>query len=204
MIPMLITILAVVLLIQGCEKKFSNKKDSYVFPSSINAGQMEGDSILYQPLDTTIIIESPSSGTSYESIDVNHDDINDFAFSIYGVISPGSRRFTGKIEPLNGNSIVVSDSNNNWIDTFPKNKRIDDLLKWSDAKSLLFYRIYDENWLDESGLWKSVNDKYVGIRIINEGNTFYGWINLRTELYYNVAYKIYIESFAITKPVLNN
>jgi len=188
----------------GCEKE-NQMEISYSYPQFIYAGQMDGDSILYTPLDSSIIIISGKASTTYYSLDINQDEIDDFSFSIKGIVSPGARLFIGKIEPLDSCSIVVSDLNNEWIDALSQNERIDNKLIFSDTISLLYYRNYiTDSPAKEYGLWKNQDSMYVGIRKKNESEIFYGWIRLTTHLDWNLEFIVEIESYAITKKFQKN
>jgi hypothetical protein len=140
------------------------------------------------------------TGSSVYHLDLNNDGINDFDIrdssknvSFSGHCSGLETNNYITITPLQNNNSVLSDAN-----SFPYALDLNDAVAgssslWSTAKGQILIKsdwscvpppkhcTFMCSWhlmQDIQGLWTTGSDKYVGLKLVNGNNTYYGWIRL--------------------------
>jgi len=184
-----------------------NKKDGdYKYLSYIIAGQIEGIGVKYVDIepDDSIFCNCQCIYDSCLSdsigLDFNNDKLVDF--QVITKTSPwtlsSAYYYSIEIKPLGNNSVCVSKTNNSWVDSLNLGDTIDSRINWSDSIAML-YSYYHQYFTPTGpittikGYWDQNKGYYIGIRIVNGDNQFFGWIDIRKWL---------IQQYAITIPYL--
>ena len=133
-------ILTFTLLIIACKKEYKAPIDRLL--TSIKAGQTDGPGIRYMnivPDDTLLIENFPDNLFVTRNIDLDNDKIPDFELK-YERSSPlmmGSSGVSLEIIPLGTNSVCISKTNANLVDSLSYNSIISDTNNWSNSKATL-------------------------------------------------------------------
>jgi len=172
-------------------------QDKY-YPSFIKAGQISGAGIKYFdfiPDDTLKIIGYPDTLEITRDLDLDNDKVIDFEITLR-ISSPymlGATSSSLLIKPLGLNSICVSKSNVNWVDSLRYNDTIYQNCNWSDSIALIYsHTRYINNDQCTYGFWyKNTTNYYVGVRILKGENQLFGWIDLKNSVIkqYALTYK---------------
>jgi hypothetical protein len=206
---------AIFLTLSSC----NDKSDEYYYLTFIKAGQVSGTGIMYVDIipddtidiplypailkttnidyDTTISASYTNSWDTSRNLDLNNDNINDFEL-ILTRSDPnilGSRSSQLVIKPLEMNSVCVSKTKNNWVDSLKYNDTINNNNNWSDSTALLFFHSWTMNGLETyyttEGYWYNHDNIYIGVKIVKNNNQLFGWIDLKKNI---------IRQFGITIP----
>ena len=148
-------------------------------------------------------------GSCYLSynLDVNNDANYDFTLEAQKIPIGSSSVKTVSVTPLHGNavrdtlvdSIIVSMP-------LPFNAIIDSnlLLQQSwQTSGLNALKVYFN--LPTQGLWDNVSDYYLGLRLLQSGQTYYGWVRLRvdvTSTYASLIIRDYAYNTIPNQPIL--
>ncbi len=168
-----------------------NREDTrpgLLYLDNIIAGESTGAGIKYSGLiNDTLLFDFPSSSTS-RIIDVNDDDIGDFKLSFSGTASPGHANSRNSIVALENSAIAIKDIENLITDTISRYDTIDNNLNWICDTCIIYNYYWDVSGnSSETGLWNNVKDKFIGIRIIIDDNTLYGWIRIELNNGWNLT-----------------
>jgi len=153
------------------------------YPNQILAGQADSIGIFYtdkEPNDT-LTISYPDKGDSV-FIDMNKDGTDDFQLMSDGFQSAGTQVSNHKIIPLGENEIVVYQDalKRKLAYNILPGETIDANSSWINEPCYLYgysYNMYSGpvNW----GLFGGSEGKFIGVKIIVNGNELYGWIRVK-------------------------
>jgi hypothetical protein len=179
----------------SCKEKEENDP---VYPTYILAGHSLDAGIQYTdivPDDTLKIIGFPDTLSVVRQLDINTDSIPDFELSCE-VSSPymmGGSFVSVKIKPLGLNSVCTSKNNNHLADSLRYNDSISERVNWSDSAAVLYS---ESSFMGGTtityGFFDPNAEYFVGLKIVKENQTYYGWLDLKMDI---------IRQFAITKPM---
>lgn len=183
--------MAFILLIISCKKE--NKAPIDRLLTSIKAGQTDGPGIRYMDIvpDDTLLIENfPDNLFVTRNIDLDNDKIPDFELK-YERSSPlmmGSSGVSLEIIPLGTNSVCISKTNANLVDSLSYNSIISDTNNWSNSKATLWS---NGSFMDGSktyyGYWYKYDHIYIGVKIIKDDKQFFGWIDMKANVFRRYA-----------------
>jgi hypothetical protein len=117
------------------------------------------------------VVLSPDHSTEEYIIDLNNDGNDDFRVTSYLEYSPSHYYSGDGIEPLNNNE--VADIHQIVFDSL---EQISPMLDWTNESIVLHTNssVFGES--SSYGGWDGL--KYIGIRLIEDNDTLYGWIRL--------------------------
>ena len=151
-----------------------------LFSVSANAQIVYTDVI---PDSSTAVSANPGQTiTEYYDLDLNNDATNDFIIKAFAFKQqPSSLACNVTAAPLNGNAIKDSLSNSETVAIpLEVNALIDSNLLvnqvwqtsgWQKLRAHATSSIYP-------GLWVVNSDNYLGLRLLQAGQTYYGWVRL--------------------------
>lgn len=146
-------------------------------PNYFVTGQRVGTNINYYDFNPDVGINSPGySQPLIYPVDINNDAVVDFEFHNYHSQSPGHTYYLSEVSPLNGNEIAVI--YDNLADTMQASMMLNQFLNWQDTICLLNERFYS-GYSYENGLWLGNCNYYLGVRIYDQQDTIYGWIDVK-------------------------
>ena len=139
-------------------------------------------------------------------LDLNNDGMFDFKIYALWYSHTYPTFTTNSIDvsafAYNDNKFAVATAT--YIDTLDLNDTISVSMNWVEPGLLGYlHAFWDiessagsnyDFWSQNKGLWQDVSDKFIGLRLIANGNTFYGWIRLDVELepsYHKILIKDY-------------
>ena len=122
--------------------------------------------VVYSDINPDIIYHYSSNTTVTYNFDINNDAVPDLQFVIYNYYGD----FTAHVLPVNNSAIV---SSTNYVDTLNVHDTIGPSCIWSTAGEQL-----GESFGGSSGLWCSVNNKFIGVRLISGQDTLYAWVRM--------------------------
>lgn len=168
----------------------SNRSNPFVLsnPNYLKAGQTTGSGMHYTELD--ILASRYGHPTTPYSIDVNNDNVEDFQFKTGGHSNKNpsydsknwSYSYYYKVIPLNNNRVLVT--KNNHPTPLYYHYIIKPQAYWSSSPEDFYYYYENSNtYVNESGIWEHVHNSYMGIQIITETDTLFGWIGVRLSYY---------------------
>lgn len=155
--------------------------------SFILAGDSISDglcSILYQnPNDTTLQATGWIEQKYY--IDLNNDGVDDYYISSYAGSSPGGSICSSYIYPANSNCFILKNNiTSNYADTLNINDTIDNNNLWeSNSGMLAYYAFHIPSTFSYAGLWGNIANKYIGLKIVTNNDTLFGWCKITVEGY---------------------
>lgn len=181
-----------------------------LFSASANA------QIVYTDVNPDSTMYCASNCTLNYNLDLNNDANNDFLLTAFRVDPPqiGNETYSNvTASPLNGNA--VKDTLVNSINVsiplqfsavIDSNLLLNQSWQTSGSQSLkngLFggSLLSDTVW----GLWDSLSDYYLGLRLLQSGQTYYGWVRLRvdvTSFYASVIIRDYAYNSIPDQPIL--
>jgi hypothetical protein len=186
----------------------NESKDDYKYLTLITAGQKSGTGIRYVdiiPDDTTLgYYDHPELQS--KNLDLDGDGNNDFELIFSSNTEFISHYSYGlKIKPLEMNSVCVTASGDNWVDSLEFNDTINYSDIWSDSTALLYdyyrYIKYTDPKIHDTtiikGYWYDNDNIYIGVKIMKDTHQFLGWIDLKRNVQRGF---IDIRQFAITMP----
>lgn len=139
------------------------------------------------------VMAQPGAGEERPFIDLDGDGTTDFTLkrtpaSGVSYFDDGERVNRGRsmsmIKPKNKNEII--ERKGKLISFFEKgeiiSKSLDDTLKWTNEKVLLYKKSYLVSKSKSRTSWKGYNPKsdkrYIGVRIVKRGKNYYSWIRM--------------------------
>jgi hypothetical protein len=161
-----------------------------LFSASANAQIVYTDVIPDSTMNCTVNF---TPCTNNYNLDLNNDANNDFILTAYRYDAPQIGIETHSYvtaDPLNGNAVKDTMVNSIYV-AIPLqfNAVIDSNLllnqSWQTSGShILKYGIYGGSLVNDTvwGLWDSLSDYYLGLRILQSGQTHYGWVRLRVDV----------------------
>jgi len=183
-----------------------------LFSASANAQIVYTDVI---PDSTMNCIGSSLSCTKNYNLDLNNDAITDFVLAAFHVAPPqiGLDKYSNvTASPLNGNAVKDTLVNSIHVSIpLQFNTVIDSNLllsqSWQTSGShSLKNGIYGGSSSDTVwGLWDSLSDYFLGLRILQSGQTHYGWVRLRVDVtrsYASFIVKDYAYNSIPNQPIL--
>ncbi len=156
-----------------------------------------------------------SNCTLNYNLDLNNDTNNDFILTTFHYAPPQkgiSKQSQVTASPLNGNAIKDTLVNSiNVSIPLQFNTVIDNNLllnqSWqTSGPQILKNGVFDGGSDDVVwGLWDSLTDYYLGLRILQSGQAYYGWVRLRVDIsiyYASVIIKDYAFNSIPNQPIL--
>ncbi|MFN0190352.1 MAG: T9SS type A sorting domain-containing protein [Bacteroidia bacterium] len=184
-----------------------------LFSVSANAQIVYTDVI---PDSTMNCIGSGLSCTKNYNLDLNNDAITDFVLTAFRVapLQIGLDKYSNvTASPLNGNAVKDTLVNTNHVSIpLQFNAVIDsNLLLQQSWQTLGSHSLkeglyggglaFDTVW----GLWDSLSDYYLGLRLEQSGQTHYGWVRLRVDVpstYASIIVRDYAYNSIPNQPIL--
>lgn len=137
-------------------------------------------------INPDLIISSPYH------FDINNDSVIDFIMDHNQ--NWGEHYYY--ITPMNNAAIAGGEG---FIDTLSINDKINQQLGWN-KETALFRNCFGN---DCAGNWINIENKFAGIRLVNEKDTLYGWIRFDTEeIWENITLKDYAYNKKNNQPIL--
>ena len=174
------------------------------------------------PDDTIHDADYSSATNAHYYLDLNNDGTTDFdliqAYSIYVLNSGTLCAYTKRIWSCNAIpkniSSIASDSIGGLA--LSPSSAINGGLTWKDSTSSYYNKLANfsstsvrhcpppssPGYSDSSGHWLNQNDKYLGLKIIKNGLTYYGWIRLQIVSASSIIVKDYAYNSIPNQPIL--
>jgi hypothetical protein len=164
--------------------------------SFIIAGQHGSNDYYYDFVPDTVIIQH--AGYGYDSIDINHDGINDFVFTLF----PGngtlvSIQWESYITGLNNNKIAVGllnpcNASTKMVHNLNLNDTVSGHLSWD---SLGYLSVHNSTLNNCNASYSS---GYIGLQLVSGMSVVYGWIHIVSlnESYMPSQYTLTLGEFA--------
>ena len=156
-----------------------------VYPDYILAGETTGHrtrGVLYTDIEPVprILADNYRDLPIYEEyeMDLNADGEEDFLFVRSRSFSDDFDSLKIRIVPLNQNQTASAKSDQNLVYPFNLVDTIDTSSDWIDGESILYDLYLTESDSLDLGLWRDIEDKYIGTRIRLEDKYLYGWIRI--------------------------
>ncbi len=151
-------------------------------PSYFKTGMNSGQGVTYFDIDPdSVLIEMWGSGEKTETyeLDLNHDGINDYKFQSYYQISPGHTYRNATVEPLNNSEVCLVQSGLIDPDPMYSGCMLSNDLAWTNSMSTLsLYWFSGYNYTGSAGIWNNIYDKFMGLRLVVNNDTLYGWVRI--------------------------
>ena len=144
--------------------------------------------IIYKDVNPDTTVACLQSGcTSYFYLDLNNDGINDFSLTSQssskkhkGCVGFGcafsDKTVSEKITPLNGNAVLVN--NLGYPSYTSANNNIGSPATWGSNPNMILDSVFDYHNAIYYGNWLDTSDGYIGLKLITNGHTYYGWLRL--------------------------
>ncbi len=149
-------------------------------PDHFRAGQKAGIGVIYTDIEPDVEL-FPIKETLTYYIDINDDGIDDYFIRATHNSSPSFTEVQTWCVPLNGNEVNTTAPESNALDVLDSAYMISRHLQWNSSEAAFFYAF--ESIVPGSsyswGLWHGIGFKYLGLRMFNESDTIYGWLNLK-------------------------
>jgi len=133
----------------------------------------------YTNPEPDIVITNIFNTTVYYNLDINNDLIDDVKFKIYQYYGD----ITFSIQSQNNAAFVYLGG---YADTLNVNDTIGPTSDWSTANLVLTNT--------NGGPWSNVKNKFIGVRIVSNTDTLYGWI--RMSVVNNYGVRVTIKDYA--------
>ena len=149
----------------------------------IQAGQISGINVHFTDYEPDSIVELISSENGFY-LDVDSDGANDLGLFVYGYDgAPSQYRFWSSAIIVNDNlKIITSDSSITWVRELDEGDTISENQTWnSDSLNLFLLRKYQHYFYPPPGVGYydgEFESGYLGFKIDNPLETFYGWVHL--------------------------
>jgi len=168
-----------------------------MFSASANAQIVYTDVIP----DSTMYCDAPLNPcTKNYNLDLNNDANNDFILTSQALNFMTGLPFRNSVyvSPLNGNAV---------IDTLVSSDTVSIPLQLNAVidSNLLLQQSWQASGLNSlkdtayggsgHGLWNNLSDYYLGLRLLQSGQTYYGWVRLRVDVTSNHA-SVIIQDYA--------
>jgi hypothetical protein len=145
--------------------------------------------IIYTDVNPDSVILDSTLHRLYD-FDLNNDGIIDFVFTeTLGAATPcrtqtDGTKYAGHIKPASGsNNAIIYDGDVDIALPLDSLSLIDSNANWTtDSLNKLFYLVVAGSPAEcytSEGAWFYGADKYLGLKFIKNGNTYYGWARLR-------------------------
>ncbi len=136
--------------------------------------------------DSSVVAPAMMNQTIIEqyNLDLNNDANSDFILQASANRFGGTYSYNVHAAPLNGNGVkdTLVDSFNVAI-PLQLNALIDsNLLLQQSWQTSLYQKLITLNNSGTSGLWAIPTDYYLGLRLLQSGQTYYGWVKLRVSV----------------------
>jgi hypothetical protein len=122
--------------------------------------------------------DQDANGFTVAGIDLNNDATVDFVVAARDTTVSGSRiRFT-LVAPATSANAIAGDvpSGYNYAFALNNGDMIDNTLNWIAATNTMAYNVDSAN--PYNSYWNGVTDKYLGLKFVAGGSTYYGWARL--------------------------
>ena len=144
-----------------------------IFSASANA------QILYNDIVPDISYTLTSLGTQTYNLDLNADNATDFLIKVVRVNSRTGSSSYVSITPQGSNAFITTTLNT--VKKLVTGATIGSSQAWHDT-TLQYLKLYSASSLTgittNSGEWNNAVDCYVGLQLINGGQTYYGWVRM--------------------------
>lgn len=175
-----ITICASVFFFTGCQKEINTiDNEKAIVNTAIG--------IVYTDVNPDSVIYGANPAHQY-SLDLNKDGITDFKFEVF--FAPQARSgaecqpgpfFYVRVSPVDGSTNEIA-INGNFPDVLDSLAIVDSTHRqWSaDLYQILISGRYNPGCGGgiSQGYWTGSDDKYLGLKIINSGKIYFGWVRL--------------------------
>lgn len=164
--------------------------------SFILAGDTVGDSgcpVIYHDIPDTSFASGYQDDIPYY-IDLNGDGSDDFYFLSYSYGGLGGGSSSSRIYPINNNNSVLINSSafsltqNGYVDTLNINDTINNDKLWRHYYCFLVTHsvIYGDTSFT-NGSWYNISNKYVGLKMIHNNNTIFGWCKVSIQNFNHIT-----------------
>ena len=146
--------------------------------------------------------------TKNYNLDLNNDANNDFILTAYSYSSLSSSTSRVSASPLNGNAVKDTLVNSDNVSIpLQFNAVIDsNLLSHQSWQTTGLNIMKKEVFLNPGqGLWNNLSDYYLGLRLLQSGQAYYGWVRLRVDVttsYASVIIRDYAYNSIPNQPIL--
>ena len=149
--------------------------------------------VVYHDLEPDYFLNYPDDVIN---IDMNSDGINDFQFVADGFINFGSSgassstvqhmNMGGEVIALGGNLVAEASwlggySSSYYINELNAGELINDVVQFGNGTHGMFWGYGSYGWSISSGLIPADGDKFIGVKLLIDGDYHFGWIRLATE-----------------------
>ena len=175
-----------------------------MFSASANAQIVYTDVIP----DSTMLDNFPIGlNTKNYNLDLDNNANDDFILTAYyGPSILGGTPSMVYASPLNGNALKDTLTNGNVPIPLQLNAVIDSNLllqqSWQTSGS---HTLRESGGIGPVGLWNNLSDYYLGLRLLQSGQTYYGWVRLRVNVtgsYASVIVRDYAYNSIPDQPIL--
>lgn len=187
-----------------------------MFSASANAQIVYTDVIPDSTISTMNCIVKRTPCSENYNLDLNNDANNDFILTAfyYHSAQKGSDTYSNvTASPLNGNAVKDTLINSAYVSiplqfntVIDSNLLLQQSWQTSGSQSLKNVFYVDGNLSDTVwGLWDSLSDYYLGLRLLQSGQTYYGWVRLRVDVtssYASLIVKDYAYNSISDQPIL--
>lgn len=158
--------------------------------------------------DSTMLDNIPIGlNTKNYNLDLDNNANDDFILTAYyGPSILGGTPSTVYASPLNGNALKDTFTTGNVPIPLQLNAVIDSNLllqqSWQTSGS---HTLRESGGIGPVGLWNNLSDYYLGLRLLQSGQTYYGWVRLRvnvTSSYASVIVRDYAYNTIPNQPIL--
>jgi hypothetical protein len=146
--------------------------------AALLAGSHVADgAIVYKDINPDVTKSQTSVGSSSYDVDMDSDNTTDFTIDV----TMYSGTYAGvkvTISPSLNNSIATKDAGNSYVVAMNLNDSIKTSLNWYGGSAALLAGKITSPSPSTTGDFANSKDKYVGVKFISGGKTYYGWIRL--------------------------
>ncbi len=149
-------------------------------PDHFKAGQKMGTNVFYYDIEPDVELFPIKEILTYY-FDLNGDGTDDYYIRASHESSPSFFEVQSWCIPLNGNEVNVYGANTNALDFLDSAFMISRNLQWQNSEAAFFYGFAGMvpgssfSW----GVWSGIGFKYLGLKMFDESDTIYGWLNLK-------------------------
>ena len=183
----------------------------YLISCQKETSRITSAKIIYTDIIPDTIIAAPNATSEY-ILDLDNNGVNDFTFECF--YNRTECRFNGtygfktylKVKPVDNSFNEVLNISVDPAVSYTYPTALDTLNEigttshdWSSASSQ-FLKYIDAcpfgagGYINEYGNWPDNNDKYLGLKLINGNQAFYGWVRINVHL--NIGIEMMIKDYA--------
>lgn len=163
------------------KKELQNKLTKYTAAAAaIVAGTTGANAqVMYFDVnpDYSVDDDNNNGGFTAVGLDMDQDGTNDFILAARDTTTATQHVRYTLVAPLGSNAVAgETPSAYDYALALDAGTMIDNTLNWIAATNTMAYNVDSSNPYNEN--WNGVTDKYLGLRFVTGGSTYYGWARL--------------------------